>query len=92
MFTLTVGIVTLNFRSIVHVILITVYGIQYLNFKLSIFTQGFYEASSSSKLRRGPLIGVMFFGRKITQSPKFIHAKELCANRVYLFCVRICLQ
>ena len=46
----------------------SVYGIHCLNFKLSTFTQGFYVASSSSsKLRRGPSIGFMFFGRKITQ-------------------------
>jgi hypothetical protein len=75
------------------VLLKTVYGIQCLNFKLSIFTQGFYVASSSSsKLRRGPTIGIMFFGTKITQSPKFIHTKELCSIRYYLLCIRICLQ
>jgi hypothetical protein len=93
MFTLTIESVTLNFRCIVHVLLKTVYGIQCLNFKLSIFTRGFYVASScSSKLRRGHLIGVVFFGRNITQSLKFIPTKELCAIRYYLFCIRICLQ
>ena len=70
-FTLTIESVTMNFRCIVHMLLKTVCGIQCLNFKLSIFTQGFYVASSSSsKLCRGPLIGVMFFGREITQKSK----------------------